>query len=139
VIVLVSYDLHGQRDYASFYATLGEQGSWWHYLSSTWLLSTDRSPEEIADALRPHLDPNDSILVTEMARGGRYAGILPEPAWQWIEEQNKVTEERNKAQMARAMMRAARSAMQTTPAKTVPDPQSFLGKLFSARQDTDKK
>lgn len=139
MIVLVTYDLRGQRDYASFYATLGQQGAWWHYLSSTWLLSTDRSPGEIADTLRPHLDPNDSILVTEMARGGRYAGILPEPAWQWIEEQNKVIEGQHKAQVMRAMMRAARSAMQTTPAKTDPDPQSFLGKLFSTRPDTDKK
>jgi hypothetical protein len=139
VIVLVTYDLRGQRDYASFYATLGQQGPWWHYVSSTWLLSTERSPEEVAESLRSHLDPNDSILVTEMARGARYAGILPEPAWQWIEEQNKVSEEQRKAQALRAMMRAARSAMQASPAKTDPDPQSFLGKLFSTRPDTDKK
>jgi len=80
------------------------------------------------------------LLVTELARGANYAGILPEAAWRWIEEQKKATEEQRKAQALRAMMRAAKSSMaQTTPASADPHPQSFLGKLFAAGSDTEKK
>src|SRR4029077_4584924 len=132
--------LRSQRDYASFYATLGQQGNWWHYLSSTWLLSTNKSPQEIAEALQPHLDPNDSILVTEIGSGARYAGLLPEPAWKWIEEQNTATEEQRKAQALRALMKATKSGItNTNPASESPNPHSFLGLLSAARPRPDKK
>jgi len=85
MILIVSYDLKGRRDYVSLYEALKQQGLWWHYLSSTWLLSTWKSPQDVTEALRPYMDENDSLLVAEM--GTRYQGYLPKPAWEWIQNQ----------------------------------------------------
>jgi hypothetical protein len=85
MILIVSYDLKTKRDYNLFYESLKQQGNWWHYLASTWLLSTMKSPEEVANAVHPFLDPQDSLFVAEM--GSRFNGFLPKPAWDWINGQ----------------------------------------------------
>jgi hypothetical protein len=89
MILIVSYDLKSARDYTTFYESLKAQGSWWHYLASTWLISTDKSPAQVAEAVRPYIEPTDFLLVTEM--GKTYQGYLPKPAWDWIEEHKKET------------------------------------------------
>jgi hypothetical protein len=38
MILLVTYDLKGTRDYSEFFAAIQQQSAWWHYLSSTWLI-----------------------------------------------------------------------------------------------------
>lgn len=83
MIVLVTYDLKKSgHDYKPFYAALKEQGTWWHYVSSTWLLDTDKSPEDIADALHPFLDEADNLFVAEITNNN--SGYLSEKAWAWI-------------------------------------------------------
>ena len=85
MILIVSYDLKGRRDYVPLFEALKQQGPWWHYLASTWLLSTWKNPQDVAAALRPYMDENDSLLVADM--GARYQGFLPLPAWEWIQNQ----------------------------------------------------
>lgn len=85
MILIVSYDLKTCRDYTGFYETLQQQGPWWHYLASTWLINTANSPETLANAVRPYMDPQDSLLVAEM--GIRFQGFLPKQAWDWIYQQ----------------------------------------------------
>ncbi|MGD0428920.1 MAG: hypothetical protein ABSC10_19610 [Candidatus Acidiferrales bacterium] len=90
MILTVSYDLKSTRDYTPFYEALKQQGSWWHYLASTWLISTDNTPVQVADAIRPYMDTSDFLLVAEM--GKLRQGYLPKPAWDWIEEHTKQAE-----------------------------------------------
>jgi hypothetical protein len=85
MILIISYDLRTPKDYHLFYETIkaqSAQGKWWHYMASTWLLSTSRTPQEVVDALRPHMDSQDFLFVCELT--GNYQGYLPKPAWDWL-------------------------------------------------------
>ena len=90
MILVVSYDLKEFRDYTPFYEALKMQGtsSWWHYLTSTWLLSTIKTPKQVVEAVRPHMGPNDFILVGEFS-SNNYFGWLPNEAWDWLKAQNQ--------------------------------------------------
>jgi hypothetical protein len=90
MILIVTYDLRTPKDYHDFYEAIkaqGEQGKWWHYMASTWLLSTSKSPSDVAEALRPHMDNQDFLFVCELAPN--YQGWLPKPAWDWINAELK--------------------------------------------------
>jgi hypothetical protein len=82
MIIMVTYDLRTPRDYHDFYEAIKQQGRWWHYLSSTWLVSTTKSPQEIVDSIHPYMSEPDSLLVCEL--GPNYQGWLPKDAWDWI-------------------------------------------------------
>jgi len=82
-VLLVTYDLKTPgRDYAPFFKALQEQGKWWHYISSTWLIVTSKTPVEVYNAICPNLSMQDFILITPMAK--TYWGFLPKDAWDWI-------------------------------------------------------
>ena len=83
MIILVTYDLKTSgKNYTPFYDALRTQGQWWHYLASTWLIDTTKTPKQVYAELGPHLTTLDSILVTEITRS--YYGYLPKEAWDWI-------------------------------------------------------
>jgi hypothetical protein len=89
MILIVSYDLKAVRDYTPFYEMLKKQGtSWSHYLSSTWLLATTRTPREVVEAVKPYMGPNDFILVGQFSTAG-YFGWLPHEAWEWLKAQSQ--------------------------------------------------
>jgi len=90
MILLVTYDLKGRPEgYGKLFEALKKQGVWWHYLKSTWLVSTEKTPTELLEELKPHLNLTDKggdlILIT--AIGGKRAGWLPSKAWDWIRKQ----------------------------------------------------
>jgi hypothetical protein len=70
------------KDYAPLYAALKNQGAWWHYLSSTWLVSTTKNAQQVYNELGQHLTTKDFILIVPI--GGVYWGYLPKEAWDWI-------------------------------------------------------
>lgn len=85
-ILVISYDLKTPgRNYAPFYEALKKQGVWWHYLTSTWLISTTKTPKEVQAELGKHLTVQDSILIVTMT--SPYQGFLPKAAWEWIQQQ----------------------------------------------------
>jgi hypothetical protein len=88
MILLISYDLKGPYNYTNFYEALKKQGTWWHYLSSTWLISTIKTPVQVFEELRNHISNEDRILITEM--GKTYNGWLPKDAWDWIQAQQAI-------------------------------------------------
>jgi hypothetical protein len=84
MILVVSYDLKGPPgSYEGLYGCLKSQKSWMHYLSSTWLVSSDGSPKDLFEALLPHLNlkAGDQVFIT---RVGEYWGWLPKAAWEWM-------------------------------------------------------
>jgi hypothetical protein len=82
-VVLVTYDLKTPgRIYTTFYDTLKSQGNWWHYLSTTWLIQTTKTPGQVYSALAPHITTNDLILVLPVTKP--CFGWLPKDAWDWI-------------------------------------------------------
>jgi len=90
MILIVSYDLKASMDYTAFYEALKRQGtsSWSHYLSSTWLLSTIRTPKEVVEAVKPLMGPSDFILVGQFGTDG-YFGWLPPAAWEWLKQESQ--------------------------------------------------
>lgn len=82
-VVIVTFDLTKTSDeYESLYATLKLQGTWWHYMKSTWLIHTDKTVQQIADTLTPHLKGKGTMLVAELH--SPYQGLQVKDAWTWI-------------------------------------------------------
>lgn len=85
MILIITYDLKTPKDYHDFFEAIkaqGEQGKWWHYMTSTWLLSTNKTPKEVAEAIQPKMDTQDLLFVCQLAP--QYQGWLPKAAWDWI-------------------------------------------------------
>ncbi len=82
-VVLVTYELSDQRKQEAITAILRTKSRhWWHHFTSTWLVVTDQSTEELAGNILPLLDKQDRLLVVKLAAD--YQGWLPERAWDWI-------------------------------------------------------
>ncbi len=81
--LIVTYSLKNRRwDYQPFYAVLQQQGAWWHYLPSSWLIVTSNAPVDVYNSLAPHISPVDRILVMPVTMPA--FGWLPQAAWDWI-------------------------------------------------------
>jgi len=80
----IHYDLNGSnKDYTGLQEAIKNCGSvWWHYLDSTWLVSTNLEANAIYEKLKPHLDKDDHALIIGVTSD--YSGWLPEKAWVWI-------------------------------------------------------
>lgn len=90
MILIITYDLRSPKDYHDFYEAIkaqGTEGKWWHYMASTWILNTQKSPQEVVDAIHPLMDSQDFLFVCELSP--RYQGWLPKPAWDWINSELK--------------------------------------------------
>ena len=84
--LLVSYDLRTPgADYSGLIEELKKSKGWWHYLKSTWIVSTTETPDELYDRLEPHRHKDDRILILEIGPGAARQGWLPEKAWGWLE------------------------------------------------------
>lgn len=82
-VFVVSYDLNNPgQNYDDLYKAIRSIGSWWHYLDSTWLVSTNLTAKNIYDRLSPHLDSNDRILIIEA--GKNWHARINDQAYQWI-------------------------------------------------------
>jgi hypothetical protein len=83
MILVVNLDLLGPAtSYDPLYETLKQQGTWAHYMRWTWLLDTQRSPDQVVDALKPHLQTGDKMLIAPLTRP--YQGMLTKEAWAWV-------------------------------------------------------
>lgn len=59
-------------------------GAWWHYLTWTWLVVSDKTANDIATSITPHVrDAKGRLLVMEVAVSNRQ-GLLPAKGWAWI-------------------------------------------------------
>ena len=86
MILLITYDLNKPgQDYTSLYSAIKEADTWWHYLDSTWVISTDLSIDEWCENLLEHMDENDHLFVVEIRRN--YCGWLPNKAWDWLRKE----------------------------------------------------
>jgi hypothetical protein len=82
-VLLVTYDLRTPgHNYNPFYEALKQHGNWWHYISSTWLIATTKTPQELYSAVVGHITTGDSLLVVTVKYP--YWGILTKEAWTWI-------------------------------------------------------
>ncbi|MBM3528473.1 MAG: hypothetical protein FJX62_10300 [Alphaproteobacteria bacterium] len=82
-ILLVVVDLsRSVGDTKALFEAIKEQGRWWHYMKPMWLIYTDKTPNEVVEALKPHIQGRGRLMVTYLNRP--YQGLLPKDAWEWI-------------------------------------------------------
>lgn len=84
-VYLISYDLNKPgQDYGPLYEELKKASAWWHYLDSTWLISSLEPIETWQQRIRAKIDANDSFIIFELTPGAGRQGWLPQKAWDWI-------------------------------------------------------
>ena len=85
--VLITYDLNKPgQSYDKLYEKIKGVGSaWWHYLDSTWIVASAKSPSQVFEAIRLALDDSDSVLILNIT-GDTYSGWLTQDAWNWIKQ-----------------------------------------------------
>jgi len=83
MILVVTYELKQPAgSYSPLFEALKNEESWAHYMSSTWLVATQKSPSSFGKNLIDLIFEGDRLLVTELTRS--YYGWLPQKAWEWI-------------------------------------------------------
>jgi len=82
---IVTYELNASlRSYRKLFKTLQSYDFWWHYIDNTWIIGTNKDPDEIFEHLQPYIDEDeDYLLIIEVRRS--FQGWLPEDAWDWVE------------------------------------------------------
>jgi hypothetical protein len=71
------------KDYTSFFEAIKSNANeWWHFMESTWIVTTHHSANEFARLLYPHILNTDYLLVARLSN--EYQGWLPKDAWDWL-------------------------------------------------------
>lgn len=82
--VLITYDLNKPgQNYSALHDKIKSLGPWWHYLESTWIVSTTKTPSQVWDHISSAVDKSDRALVIDITLD-RYSGWLPKAAWEWL-------------------------------------------------------
>ena len=83
---LISYDLNSPgQDYNALHEAIKALGNWWHCLGSVWIVKNSGPSKDVRDALTPHIDDNDSLLVTKLTGEGAWIGFNNECS-SWLKE-----------------------------------------------------
>ncbi|HEY8165464.1 MAG TPA: CRISPR-associated protein Cas2 [Gemmatimonadaceae bacterium] len=82
---MIGYDLNKpEQNYINLITTIKESfDNWWHYLDSTWIVTTTLNTVEIRDLLQPHVDNDDELLVVKLTGEGAWAGFN-QKASEWL-------------------------------------------------------
>lgn len=81
-IYLLSYDLNAPgKDYGDLINSIKSFQGYYHLLKSAWLIYTLKSIQEVYDKLKPHIDTNDHLFVSQITQR---QGWIPKAAWEWI-------------------------------------------------------
>jgi hypothetical protein len=82
---LIGYDLNKpEQNYTNLITTIKESfDNWWHYLDSTWIVTTTLNTVQIRELLQPHVDGDDELLVVKLTGEGAWAGFT-QKASEWL-------------------------------------------------------
>jgi hypothetical protein len=86
--LLITYDLNRPgQNYKDLHDEIKAIGttSWWHYLDSTWMVSTSLSVRQATERLLTKIDKSDRLLVLNVSNDEN-SGWLTEDAWDWIKQ-----------------------------------------------------
>lgn len=82
---VISYDLHAPtNNRTAVQDAIQSLGSWCKYVSTTYLVNSNRSLKDVQDICTKPLDGNDKMIIAEIT--GPICGFLMEKEWKWIEE-----------------------------------------------------
>lgn len=86
--ILIAYDIHPATGpaYDNLVQAIQSMGAWWHHLETVWIVRSERTPEEIRDALKAYVGTDDQLLVLDITgdRAG-WAGVS-DTGSRWLED-----------------------------------------------------
>lgn len=87
MLYVINYDLRQPgRNYDALYKAIKGLGDHVRPLESLWIVDTALKATPICQRLRPMMDQNDYLFVTEL--GVDSDGWLPKTCWEWIAARN---------------------------------------------------
>ena len=83
-VLLITFDLKTEgKDYKPFFEVIKTKCNyWWHYMESAWIVETEKSPDEFAKLLYPHMTTKDRLFVVKITK--EQQGWVPQSAWDWL-------------------------------------------------------
>lgn len=92
MMYLVTYTLNPKRDVSKVVSALQGLGTlkWWHFLDDAWLISTRETTAQLYERLRHAFLNNDRILIFEIKPDAEVQGWLPNEAWEWIQQNQRL-------------------------------------------------
>lgn len=86
ITYLIGYDLlKPGKDYSALIGAIKLlSGTWWHNLDSTWVIKHPGPATAIRNALRPHIDQNDRLIVVRLVGEGAWVGFN-DSASKWLQ------------------------------------------------------
>lgn len=90
MILTVACELSSPRDTARLCAVIELFGPSLQFMKTTWLISTPKSPQELAKTLQIHFDPED--FIAELTSNS--PPHLPKRASNWVANQRRLDRER---------------------------------------------
>ena len=83
---IIAYDLRTPgRDYTDLYMAIKSNRDWQHPLESTWIVWTTEDANDIYKTLKPTLDQNDLLFISDVNLRNRQ-GWLAKSCWEWMNE-----------------------------------------------------
>jgi hypothetical protein len=84
MVLLINYALQNQfKDYRPLFEAIKNCGPWWHFMDTTWIVNTVRTPDTVSRHLQSFIDTDsDYLLVIRLQKN--YQGWLPKDAWDWL-------------------------------------------------------
>lgn len=81
---MISYDIHnGKTDRKKVEESIMSMGSWCKYLTTTFLVGTEMSLQEVESTAIQHLEGNDEMIICKVEKP--ICGYLSKSEWKWIE------------------------------------------------------
>jgi hypothetical protein len=83
VLIITFAHNNPAKNYNPFFdAIKSNSAQWWHFMESTWIVSTAHSADQFAHLLFPHMETTDYLLVARLHP--EHQGWLPKEAWDWL-------------------------------------------------------
>ncbi|KGT79660.1 hypothetical protein MA20_11660 [Bradyrhizobium japonicum] len=86
--ILIAYDIHPAMEpaYDNLVQAIQSMGAWWHHLETVWIVRSDRTPEEIRDALKIYIGADDQLLVLDIT-GDRVGWVgVSDAGSRWLQD-----------------------------------------------------
>jgi hypothetical protein len=86
-VYAVTYDLRKPgRNYDDLYKELKKFSNWCHYLESSWFVVSDRTSLQVHDQVKPRMDSNDGLVVSEIRKGNSAWTGLEQKVSDWMKQ-----------------------------------------------------
>ncbi|APS27866.1 MULTISPECIES: hypothetical protein [Weissella] len=84
---IITYDLNEPgKKYDDVAAAIKSSArTWTHYLESTFIITSDLSADQIQKNIKPYLDNNDALFISELA-ANNHQGWLNRDQWDYLRE-----------------------------------------------------